>query len=176
MSKAYKKEKLGTVHGSLVSPEVFPSPHSPEEEEAFKKLLERLQPFLMGTMNEIVNLAIEENYDIRQGDIWVLIIQYIDNYFITQNIGQAYTGGAGIEIDANVINVDLGSEPGLEISSAKLVAKPNNDAAMDKSASGLEVVLGSEILTGEGSAEGGGIGFGDAGGLRIAPEDFLVTE
>ena len=187
MSKQYRKESLGRIDGSISSGSVFTLPHSPEQEQNLQKLVERIQPIFMQGVQQAINLYLEETYEINQGDFVQYITNYIQNYFNTYVIGQILTAGNGILISGNTIsvragegletasgplNVDLATNPGLEITSEKLEAKPNTAAALNKDAQGLKVVLSGTVETGSG-ATGGGLSFDGTSGVRVNPEDFL---
>ncbi len=194
MSKAYTQEKLGIVQGSLSSPEVFPSAHTPEEEKQFQKLVDALQPIFMQTLQQSIELYLADFYDAREGDIVQVIINYITEYFNTYITGAVYGAGKGIDgsaLGAGVIQVWLGDTPqgltfagdsgrelrvyydqGLELDGSTLEAKCNAAAAIGKDDDGIKLLLSSSVETGSGGG-GGGLSFDGETGVRVDPEDFL---
>ena len=198
MSKAYTQEKRGIVQGSLVSPEVYPSAHTPEEEKQFQKLVKELQPIMMQSIQQSINVFLEEQYDIHEGDTLQTIINYITNYFKTYITGMIYGPGKGIDgsaLGAGVVQVWLGDTPqgltfagtsgrelrvyysdGLELDGSVLEAQCNTAAAVGKDSSGIKVLLSNNVETGSGGGSGG-LSFDDTEGsegkLRVDPEDFL---
>jgi hypothetical protein len=194
MSKAYSKEKKGLVHGTLVSPEVWPSPHTPEEERQFQKLVKALQPLMMQTIQQNIDIFLEEKYDIHEGDTIQNIINYITNYFNTYITGLLYNDGPGIDgsaLSSGTIKVEIGATPqglkfddtnnkelqvnydqGLEMDSGQLEAMVNGDAAVGKDDNGIKVLLSGNVETGSGGG-GGGLSFDSNDGVRVDPEDFL---
>lgn len=189
MSKQYKKEKLGFVGSSFSADGIFTIPHSPEQEQAQQKLIERLQPIFLQGIQQAINLYIDETIEINQGDIITYVTQYINNYF--QTIGPSYVGGGGINILGDTIsvrageglettdgdlNIELSGTSGLEINPANdaagtLEVKDGDGIAIDSD--GTKVDLADDITT---IGEGCGLDFtsddGD-GKLQVAPEDFL---
>ncbi len=193
MSKAYKKEKRGVVQGSFVSPEVYRSAHTPEEEKQFLKLVERIQPLIMQTIKQQIDIYLEEHYDIHEGDFIQYVIQYIYQYFYSNPIVWPYGAGKGIDgsaLGASVIKVFLGGTPeglkfggdggkalqvnysdGLDLSGSALVAKADDGIAISEA--GIKVDLASTTTT---TGDGGGLKLTDSDGtgkLQVAPEDFL---
>ena len=194
MSKAFKKERLGTVHGSLVSPEIYPSAHSPEEEKQFQKLVKELQPIMMQAIQQSINIYLEEQYEIIEGDTFQTFIQYFTNYFNTYYQGAIYTAGAGIKITSNVVSVKAGNglvtealadggslyvnleadDPGLIIADDQLDIKKGDGITTNGDGTRLDL-SGSIGSTGD----GGGLDFSSEDGdgqLRVCPEDFLKME
>jgi hypothetical protein len=191
MSKQYKKESLGKVDGSISSDVVFTIPHSPEEEQNLQRLIERLQPLFMQPIQNAIEIFLEENIEISQGDIVQYINNYLTSYINTYVMGQVLKAGHGIRIVQNNIsvrpgkgleatvgdiNVELDTDPGLEfdVDSAvgKLRVKDGDGIARDSN--GTKVDLHSAITTNDG--DGCGLKFTAADGsgkLQVAPKDFL---
>jgi hypothetical protein len=197
MSKAYKKERKGLEQGSFVSPEAWPSAHTPEEEQAFQKLVKELQPIMMQAVQQAISVYVEENYDVHEGNIIQYIIQYITNYIDRRTIGATFVAGPGIDasaLGAGVIKVYLGSSPeglefsgdrnnelhvdygdGIELDGSKIEAQCNK--GIDKNASGIFVDLHSSVQT---TYEASGCGLeidpdSATGKLRVVPTHFLKT-
>jgi hypothetical protein len=187
MVKQFTKEKKGRVGSSLSADGIFTIPHSPEQEQATQKLIERLQPIFLQGLVQSINLYIDENINIQQGDIITYVTNYINNYY--QTIGVIYSAGNGIQILGSTIgvrdgdgldassgplNIDLvDTNPGLKIVSTELDIKAGDGITTDDD--GTKVDLADAITT---TGDGGGLKLTDSDGtgkLQVAPEDFLYT-
>lgn len=183
--KQYKKEGLGRIDGSISAEGISTLPHSPEQEKRLQKLVEQIQPLFMQNIQQAIELYIDDRITVNQGDIIQYIVNYITKKYYTT--GLQYTAGNGIKISRETIsvrpgdgleaasgdlNVDLATNPGLQITGSKLEAKPYTSAAMDKDTNGIKLVLSSDVETGAG-ASGGGLSFDGTSGVRVNPEDFL---
>jgi hypothetical protein len=197
MSKAYTSAKKGQVHGTLVSPEVFPSPHSPEEEKKLQKLVSQLRPLLMQSIQQNIEVNLEEFWDIHEGDVREIVIKYITNYIDRRTFGLEYKDGPGIDgsaLGSGTIKVEIGDTPqglkfddtnnkelqvnydqGLELDSGQLEVKCSK--AIEKDGNGVYVDLHSSIQT---TYEASGCGLeidpdNASGKLRVVPTHFLLT-
>lgn len=200
MTKAFRKESIGEVRGSLGPPKSSDLIHSPEEIAKQQALADQISAQVYSQLQQNFYSFIDESTDVQYGDM-VSYITYVMNNYINNAvniIGQmiragdgikliragsassavAVRDGKGLDASSGPLHVELTDNKGLKFSAdtnaGTLEVKPG--AGISVSSVGVNVALDDELDTAESDGSGLSLSAATADGvLRVAPLDFLYT-